>query len=354
MADRYAEILLVDLLGGIGDLIMLLPVVHGLARRYPDAQLRVLTHEPGAELLRGDPTVAQVRVPRHGRPGAESEAVAEALAAHPPDLAVTTTRYGGIPELLEASGARCVTDLWRDPPADEPVGRRYLRILHSEGLLERSDLTASPRVRLRPAELAAGESDVAVRVAGASRPPVVLVPGAGMPVKRWPAHRWEKLADRLTDRGHPVLVTPQGGALPQAIATRRAPSSALGGGLRELAARFAAVGRRGGIVVGGDTGPVRLAAAAGTYTVGLFGPTSAARYGIGGGIDLQGLPDCPHRRPTAITEQVCWWSGDCPLSRTDPACLADLPIDRVLAAVAALTDHADRSADVGAPASYLP
>ena len=38
---------MVDLLGGIGDLLMLLPAVHGLARRNPGARLRVLTHDPG-------------------------------------------------------------------------------------------------------------------------------------------------------------------------------------------------------------------------------------------------------------------------------------------------------------------
>ena len=57
MPDRYGEILVVDLLGGIGDLLMVLPVVHGLARRNPGARLRVLTDEPGADLVRGDPAV---------------------------------------------------------------------------------------------------------------------------------------------------------------------------------------------------------------------------------------------------------------------------------------------------------
>jgi ADP-heptose:LPS heptosyltransferase len=103
--------------------------------------------------------------------------------------------------------------------------------------------------------------------------------------------------------------------------------------LRELAACFHAVGRRGGVVVGGDTGPVRLAAAAGARTVALFGPTLAVRYGINAGVDLQGLPGCPHRLPTLITEQVCWWHAQCPLSPAGPACMADLPAELVASAV---------------------
>lgn len=46
------DILVVDLLGGLGDLVLVLPAIHALARRHPGAALRVLTHEPGAELDR--------------------------------------------------------------------------------------------------------------------------------------------------------------------------------------------------------------------------------------------------------------------------------------------------------------
>jgi ADP-heptose:LPS heptosyltransferase len=77
-----------------------------------------------------------------------------------------------------------------------------------------------------------------------------------------------------------------------------------------------------------------VAAAVGARTVGLFGPTAAARYGLPPpAVDLQGLPGCPHRRPTAITEQVCWWDAGCPLA-PEPACLLDLPVERVREAVA--------------------
>jgi ADP-heptose:LPS heptosyltransferase len=90
------------------------------------------------------------------------------------------------------------------------------------------------------------------------------------------------------------------------------------------------------VVVGGDTGPVRLAAAAGAPTVGLFGPTLASRYGqrpADGHLALQGLPGCEVRRPTAITEQECWWSAACPLTGGPAACMRDVHVDDVVAAV---------------------
>jgi ADP-heptose:LPS heptosyltransferase len=305
------DLLVVDLLGGIGDLVMLLPSLRGLARGHPGAAVRVLTHAPGATLLDPDPDVAEVRAVRKG---GERAAVVAELERRPPDLVVSTTRYDGIAEEIERRVPRSVTDLWRRPPPDEPVAHRYHRILAAEGLVR--GRYAPPRIHLTAEERSAGRRRLAELVPGGAAP-VLLVPDAGMAVKRWP-HQ-DRLVAELTRRGVPVLVL--GRDVP--------PTS-----LRELAALFAAVGRRGGVVVGADTGPVRVAAAAGARTVGLFGPTVAARYGLDPpSVDLQGLPGCPHRRPTAITEQVCWWDAACPLAADGPACMADLAPEAVLDAV---------------------
>ncbi|GIJ29889.1 heptosyltransferase [Micromonospora qiuiae] len=330
--ERYRDILVVDLLGGLGDLVMLLPAIHGLARGHRGAALRVVTHAPGSDLLRHDPAVTRVHVAPDG-PGTAGAAVARALAEHQPDLAVTTTRYDRIPELLAASGARCVTDLWRRPPPDELVGSRYLRILYDEGLLGADALGLFPQVRLRPEERALGEETLAGLLPDpVRRPPVLLVPDAGMAVKRWPPRSWRTLAGRLGELGFPVLTVTAGPPAPVLPP----------GDLRHLAACFAAVARRGGAVVGGDTGPVRLAAAVGARTVALFGPTLASRYGLGVDTvrEIQGLPDCPHRQPTAITEQVCWWDARCPLSPDGPACMSDIDPGQVARRILSLLEAA--------------
>jgi ADP-heptose:LPS heptosyltransferase len=304
---------------------MVLPSVHALAEAHPGAELTVLTHAPGAPLLARDPAVAAVRTAeKHD----ERAAVGAALADLAPDLTVTTTRFDGIGDLVDADaqarGTRAVSNLWRRPPPDELVGERYQRILAGEGVI--ADRVRPPRLVLGDDERAAGR--LALSSAWRPRrrpasghpparghPPTVLVPDAGMAVKRWPAHRWAALAGSLAG---PVLSVG-----PVAGAEELPPTD-----LRGLAALFAAVGEAGGVVVGPDTGPVRLAAAVGTRTVALFGPTAASRYGLEEGTNLQGLPGCPYREPTAITEQVCWWDARCPLA-TEPACLLDLSVDQV-------------------------
>ena len=210
-----------------------------------------------------------------------------------------------------------MSNLWRSPPPDELVGERYQRILAAEGVID--PIVRPPRVVLGEDERAAGRAATADLADGT----VLLVPGAGMAVKRWPDAHWVELAGLLRAAGHGVSAVGElDGVIPLA------PTD-----LRGLAACFAALGGRGGVVVGGDTGPVRVAAAVGAPTVALFGPTLAVRYGLEEGRSLQGFPGCPHRRPTAITEQVCWWDAGCPLSATGPACLEDLPVAAVAAAV---------------------
>jgi ADP-heptose:LPS heptosyltransferase len=339
------RILVVELLGGFGDVLLVLPAVHALALSHPDVPLTVLTFAPGDVLLRHDPFVARVVATSDHADGAPRRAVEAELAqaereGRPYDLVVTTTTYDGIADLCTAHVPHAVTNLWRSPPADERIDRRFLRLLVADGLVGRALVDLPLSVALTEDERTEARTRLADFCDGNDTPgapgrrssPVVLVPGSGMRVKEWPAERWVALAGRATAAGRPVLTAGAAGSEPVAGTTLLPP-----GGLRELAANLAVVGEAGGVVVGGDTGPVRLATAVGTYAVGLFGPTVTGRYGLDprAGTSLQGLPGCEVRRPLAITEQECWWSARCPLTGADPACLADLSVDEVLAVVLA-------------------
>jgi hypothetical protein len=102
---------------------------------------------------------------------------------------------------------------------------------------------------------------------------LALHPGSGSPRKNWPGDRFAELARRLARDTRWLLVV--GPADADAAATLAgAPGAVLA---RELPLRtLAAVLRSAGLFVGNDSGVSHLAAAAGTPTLALYGPTPAA------------------------------------------------------------------------------
>jgi heptosyltransferase I len=98
---------------------------------------------------------------------------------------------------------------------------------------------------------------------------IVILPGAGKANKFWPMHQFRKLAAQLDD----ILTVwgPGEAERAQAIGARIAPPT----NLRELAWLL----QQAELVIGGDTGPLHLAAALGTKVVGLYGPTDPRRNG---------------------------------------------------------------------------
>lgn len=99
---------------------------------------------------------------------------------------------------------------------------------------------------------------------------IVILPGAGKPNKLWPIERFRELAARLGDDAL-VVWGPGEAERAQAIGARVAPPT----NLRELAWLL----KSADVVIGGDTGPLHLAAALGTKVVGLYAPTDPRRNG---------------------------------------------------------------------------
>src|SRR3712207_6311516 len=139
-AASVREILFVELLGGLGDVLISLGAIQALAHSYPEARLTVLTFPPGGELLEGDPLIHEVvhaPNPDPTRPHSARVAVEGILARKDWDLVVSDTSYDGIDSLIRNCAAPItVANLWRSPPPDERVGERFLRILSEEGLIQ--------------------------------------------------------------------------------------------------------------------------------------------------------------------------------------------------------------------------
>ena len=214
--------------------------------------------------------------------------------------------YEGIAELVEKStAARTVTDLWREPPDDEGVSDRFLKILQQEGLITPS---AAAQHHLPKLYLTTKEQSV---LPATDRPKVCLYPDAGMAIKRWSPDHFVTLGRQLQQNYGAHIFVPVGEdeAEAEAIATQ-IPQAQLWprGPLSQLAALFSHMDA----VIAADTGPARLAAALGVPTVTLFGPSWKHRYDQPAPhINLQAYASCPKRR-TNFTQQTCWYSGQCP------------------------------------------
>lgn len=301
------QILFIELLGGLGDVLIALPAIQSLTASHPQAHMTVLTFAPGDSLLQPHPQVHRVL---QAPAGQARQAVVEALRS-PYDLVVTDTTYDGIADLLRQSGAqRTVTNLWRSPSPDQRVSDRMLQILQHEGLITEAAAREHRHPRLHPTTEECDRVQAQLPVLG--HPRIALYPDAGMAIKQWSPDRFVALGQLLHQRYGASLIVPAGANPEQAQAiVDRLEGAALWprGPLRDLAALFAQLD----CVVAVDTGPGRIAAAVGTPTITLFGPAWQGRYGQPAPhINVQGYPPCPERNIANFTEQACWYSGTCP------------------------------------------
>jgi heptosyltransferase-1 len=107
---------------------------------------------------------------------------------------------------------------------------------------------------------------------------VILNPGAGWGAKMWPVERYGQVAKALAGDGFSSLVNcgPGEEELVTAVVT------ASQGTARKIScsvSELIALTRRARLLIGGDTGPMHLAAAMKIPVVAIFGPTNPARNG---------------------------------------------------------------------------
>ena len=106
----------------------------------------------------------------------------------------------------------------------------------------------------------------------------ILNPGAGWGAKRWPAERYGHVARALAKCGMQSVVN-YGPGEEELARAAEAASEGAGHAFQCSISELIALTRRARLFVGGDTGPLHLAAALRVPAVAIFGPTDPARNG---------------------------------------------------------------------------
>lgn len=107
---------------------------------------------------------------------------------------------------------------------------------------------------------------------------VLMNPGAGWGAKRWPAERYAAVAANLAQMGYATIIN-AGPRESQLAETVRANAGARAFVMTGAIGQLIACTRRASLFIGGDTGPLHLAAALQVPVLGIYGPTDPARNG---------------------------------------------------------------------------
>jgi ADP-heptose:LPS heptosyltransferase len=308
---------------GLGDLLAGIPALRALRRAFPESRITLAAPAALAPLAFESGAVDDL-LPA----SAPGRAVPADLdwSGPPPDLAVDLHGNGPPSHRLLAALRPARLFAFAHPGTPGVEGPRWYAEEHERDrwcrLLTWYGLDADP------ADLRLRRPHEASPAPGA----VVVHPGAGSPARCWPVERFAAVAAALRERGHRVVVTggPGEDDLVASVAEAAGLPCAdrLAGGLPF--GRLSALVAGARAVLSGDTGLAHLAAAHGTPSVTLFGPTPPARWG-----------PPRHRR-----HQVLWHPGppgDPHARRPDPGLLRITP-DEVLTAFGRLPAEATTAA----------
>ncbi len=308
---RFDRLLIVRL-SAMGDIIHTLPAAAALRQAFPHATLGWLVEERWAELL------CTLRYPRSGRRSPQRPLVDRVHSVNTAEWRrapfsfntwlqmgaglseLRGTQYdaaidfqGAVRSALLArwSGAPIVVGSVQ--PRENAASMFYTRqvLLKTNGthVVEQALALAGAIIptQIIPAPMAEArvefpvdpdaESKIAGLVADVSDF-AILNPGAGWGAKRWPVERYGQVARELARDGLCSLVNSGPGEEELAAAVEAAGE----GAARKIScsvSELIALTRRARLLIGGDTGPMHLAAALKIPVVAIFGPTNPARNG---------------------------------------------------------------------------
>ena len=298
---------LVVRLSAMGDVIHAMPAISALRAARPDLQIGWLVEQRWAELLcaraseylapRSElkPLVDRIHVANFAawRRDLLSGETWRAMGLLRHELRATKYRtaldlQGAIRSALAARASGAKLRIGSSQPREGPATMFYTRQIDPAGahVVEQALSLASavagqelgyvePLFPVDPAAKAWAEQ---LHRSLGPKPLAIVNPGAGWGAKCWPAESFGRVARALAERGVSVVVNHGPGEEPLADAVVES-SGKIAVAVKCSIGELIALTRRASLFVGGDTGPMHLAAALRVPVVALFGPTRPERNG---------------------------------------------------------------------------
>lgn len=298
--------ILIARLSAMGDIVHSLPAVAALRRAFPQAKIGWIVDERWVELLAARSAIAgsercpekplvdvihpfDVRGWRKNPFSAKSRANSRALLAE-----LRAQKYEIAIDLQAAIRSALLNWLSQAPervgfakPRELPAKIFYTRSLETpavhvvdQGLQLANAISGANEIKAEfplPCDTEGARWRDELLRDGAAKF-AILAPGAGWGAKCWPAERYGEVASALSKERLKVLINAGPGEerLAQEVAqTANGAAQVLSSSLSQLLALI----RRASLFIGGDTGPLHLAAACGVPVVAIYGPTNPARNG---------------------------------------------------------------------------
>jgi lipopolysaccharide heptosyltransferase II len=339
---------------GLGNIVMVLPVIQALRDRLPEAEIDFMTLEENLALLERSGLVhTAIGVSTRSYPGFLQSLwrAFRTLRERRYDVVVDCEQFvklssvlaflSGAPERIgfNTDGQRrgwlyTARVVYTD---SEHMSRIFMRLLRPLHILDKLDKPRRVTIRTEPAEQARVTALLQEGgIAPGHFPLIAVHVGSGanfyrIPLKRWPVQNFADLCDALVERYGAGIVLTGKGTEEQALVQetqarmRHKPVDACD---RLSVTEVLALLRSCHVAVSNDTSVMHLAAAVETPVVAFFGPTAPLHYGPGNSEDLVFYQD--------LYCSPCLTNYNLKVSRcVDPVCVKTISVADVLAGIEA-------------------
>ena len=329
--------ILVVKLSAIGDVIHALPVSYAIKETFPEAKVTWVVEPPAYDLLTNNPYIDEIIVFEKKKFKSiggfikHIPAFAALLKAGHYDVALDLQGLGKSAAIAYLSQAPVKLGCANMRELSNRISRPVIGVNANGHIVERYlDVAREIGCRVEkvvfPIVITDNEADIAERLmvqAGmnSQNPYVILAVGANWPNKRWPTKYYAHLVDWLYNQKIiPVIIG--GGVVDERlaeeiVAAAQIPPVNLVN--KTTLKQLAFIIKQSKVIIGGDTGPVHLAAGLTKPTLMIMGPTNKNRNGP------------YHQQENAIEVgydcKHCW-QRTCKFDRD---CLAEISLEKVIA-----------------------